>query len=94
MIVFDRIFRKIKRYFYVKRNKFPIKTIDPERLSQKMQDNSYSKKYHKFRNKYYWIDIKEQGMFDKKGRKVKVWRLIKSAYDVGEDVYIPIYYKR
>ena len=37
--------------------------------------------------------IKQLGMKDKSGRKVKVWRLVKSAFDEMNDIYIPIYYK-
>jgi len=76
-----------------KRDIETIKRWDPERLHMVNQDNASSKQIRNPKNTYYSQEIKQLGMKDKSGRKVKVWRLVKSAFDEMNDIYIPIYYK-
>ena len=77
-----------------KRFKGIIKKWDPERLHKINRDNAYSKKIKNPKNTYYSQEINKLGMKDKKGKNVKVWRLVKSSYDEMNDLYIPIYPKR
>jgi hypothetical protein len=67
-----------------------IKTSDPERLHTKNKDNAYSRNYKKYKKTFYKGELKPTI----KNKKVKYWRLVKSAYFDMNDEYIPIYYKK
>tara|TARA_Y100000310_G_scaffold339733_1_gene433370 strand:- start:331 stop:810 length:480 start_codon:yes stop_codon:yes gene_type:complete len=74
--------------------------IDPERLHQKNVDNAYSKIYSKIKKTYDYGASDAKGLWkaqeilENKGKKVKCWRLVKSAWDYSMDEYIPIFYKK
>ena len=84
----NKAIRKNKNYSHT------IKLWDPEGLHKVNRDNAYSRQIKNPKNIYDSQTIRRIGMKDKNGRDVKVWRLVKSAYDEMNDLYIPIYYKR
>jgi len=69
-----------------------IKIWDPENLHEIDLDNAWSHQIKSPKNTYYSTEIRQLGMQDRKGKRVRVWRLVKSAFDEMGDIYIPIYY--
>lgn len=77
-----------------------IVIIDPENLHQVNADKARSKNYHKYKKTYYYGQsggtnlIEAQKKFRERGRYVKYWRLVTSAFDFSMDEYIPIFYNK
>jgi hypothetical protein len=92
ILFLNKLFKRTK---YQKK----IKTIDIEGLSKRMSDNSYSKNYRNYKKTYRYGNrgsylLENQRKFNERGKCVKCWILVKSAFDYADDEYIPVFYKQ
>jgi hypothetical protein len=91
--------RRLFNFMFTKEKIERITTIDPENLHQVDLDKARSKNYDKYKKTYYYEEsggtnlMKEQKRLRLKGKRVKHWRLVTSAFDFSMDEYIPIYHK-
>jgi len=73
-----------------------IRIIDPENISNKINSkgqllsSAQCENFHKLKCWYGPNDLDTHI----KGRKVKYWKIVDSAYDGANDKYIPIFYKK
>jgi len=82
-----KFIRTLFNYFFKNSKSEKIVTFDPENLHQVNADKARSKNYHKYKKTYYYGEsggtnlIEVQKKLRKKGKVVKYWRLVTSAFD-------------
>lgn len=81
--------RKILKKIFGFENPEKIRLWDPERLGSKIR-TSYARNYKKLKRTFLRGEIAPYV----KGRKVKCWKMVKSADESFQDEFIPIYYKK
>lgn len=92
------LFQWIVKTFFQTSRKEKIVIIDPENLHQVNVDKARSKNYSKYKKTYYYGQSGGTGLIEAqknqraKGKHVKHWRLVTSAFDFSMDEYIPVYY--
>ena len=92
------IFQRILRSLFGKPRVNKLVLFDPERLHSVNRDKARSKNYNLYKKTYCYgasgVDLIEaQNRFREKGRYVKCWKLVTSAFDSYMDEYVPIFHK-
>jgi hypothetical protein len=93
------IFQKILKSIFGKPRVNKLVIIDPERLHHVNKDKARSKNYRRYKKTYYYgasrADLVEaQNQFRQRGRYIKCWKLVTSAFDAYMDEYVPIFHKK